>query len=572
MKQTLFETKLRADELLQKAKNIWQKSDQSDMLESIETDPVLSLLMTALAYQANELEGDFEQMKADVLDEFAHMLTPYEADHALPATALIETSLGEGLEAVEVGPQHIFTITDTRVEFIPLLRTRVLNANVSSVVRLDGRRWKVTIDFKYPTTDLSGFCFAIKNLNYRDLDVSVKGQTLQIIKPWNYSELPLSPCFDIDSIFYNHSMTYQPSPVSLDLFAWQNVRLYYIPHYLLTKDIFGKSDSIDLTFEFSGINEDFVFSKNHLSLNTILLVNAQQHSVTLSSSSPIVRVAGSDDSSEKSEYSRQFLHVLRPAEEQLFGDTPIEVRRIAADRFNNSTLVKLLNNLLNKYYSDFYAFQNIQDAVNDKTIHGLTEILQRLQSASRRDKVLSASGVYLMLSPTINYHQAISLDISYVTTAGAAINDLLNVESTFVPPTGFDLASTRLVATPIPGVDEIRDKKVEASLRRYHITTHDRLVTPADIKQFCYHQLLTHFNIVRDMVKSITINHRQQQENRLCGYEIVVEITLRDNSFVKRGFVNKIQHAEVLLKSMMKVRSANIYPIQVIIKLETDNK
>ena len=58
MKQTIFENKQRAEELLQEAIRIWRSSDHPDQLEGIEQDPVFSLLLTALAYQSNELEND----------------------------------------------------------------------------------------------------------------------------------------------------------------------------------------------------------------------------------------------------------------------------------------------------------------------------------------------------------------------------------------------------------------------------------------------------------------------------------------------------------------------------------
>ena len=73
MIQTIFETKQRATELLQKAIAIWRESDQSDYLEGIEKDPVFSLLITALAYQANETETEIEQMKTELLEEFANL-------------------------------------------------------------------------------------------------------------------------------------------------------------------------------------------------------------------------------------------------------------------------------------------------------------------------------------------------------------------------------------------------------------------------------------------------------------------------------------------------------------------
>ena len=73
MIQTIFETKQRAAELLQKAIAIWRESEQSDYLQGIEKDPVFALLITALAYQANETETEIEQMKTELLEEFANL-------------------------------------------------------------------------------------------------------------------------------------------------------------------------------------------------------------------------------------------------------------------------------------------------------------------------------------------------------------------------------------------------------------------------------------------------------------------------------------------------------------------
>ena len=58
MKQTIFETKQRAEELLREAFNIWRQSDDNDKLEGLESDPVLKLMITAMAYQANESASD----------------------------------------------------------------------------------------------------------------------------------------------------------------------------------------------------------------------------------------------------------------------------------------------------------------------------------------------------------------------------------------------------------------------------------------------------------------------------------------------------------------------------------
>ena len=42
---------------------------------------------------------------------------------------------------------------------------------------------------------------------------------------------------------------------------------------------------------------------------------------------------------------------------------------MSADRFNQGRLVVLLNTLISRYYTDFYAFQSLCEEANDKVIY-----------------------------------------------------------------------------------------------------------------------------------------------------------------------------------------------------------
>ena len=164
----------------------------------------------------------------------------------------------------------------------------------------------------------------------------------------------------------------------LDLFARQNVRMYCVKS-LSHKILPAETDSVDLVFEFSGIKDDFVFDKDNLILNSIILVNAEVHTADLSSATPIVRVAGYQSlGNEVDSSSQQFLHMLRPSTDQIFGHFPVEVRKMATDRFNQGRLVVLLNSLISHYYTDFYAFQSLREEANDKVIYSLIETLTRM--------------------------------------------------------------------------------------------------------------------------------------------------------------------------------------------------
>jgi hypothetical protein len=566
MKQTIFETRQRAEELLLEAINIWRQSDDNDKLEGLENDPVLRLMITAIAYQTNESISDLEMMKTEVLEEFAQLLTPYEVGHAVPATAVVETLPQDSLAEMDVDDQSSFLLSGTNFAFVPLLKTRILNAKVNSVVRIDGRRWKVGLSFNSPVRDLSGFAFAVNSPNYQDLTVSIKGMQLPLIKPWNYSELPLSDSFGLDTIIYNRSQTYEASTTCLDLFARQNIRIFVIQPFTPSPALASGVESVDLIFEFSGITDNFVFNAKNLSLNPVILVNAQKHQTTLSGQTPIARVAGFDNN--ESSANQQFLHAVRPSEEQIYGNSLVEVRKVAADRFNQGRLVRLLNSVIARFYSDYYAFQNLQGISGDKTIQSLQEILTRLMEAAKKDQFRQIPGVYLLLrnSNLIQSGKG-SVDVSYLTTAGAAVNASLNADSTFTVPAGLAAVETHQIAAPVLGRDEITEESAMASLSRYYIATCDRIVTPADIKLFCYNELLTRYGIVRDMVKQLSVNRRIQKDRHSCGYEIVVDIVLADNPFVKRSFAEKVPQVEMLMQKMIEVRSTNIYPVTVTIRV-----
>ena len=206
-------------------------------------------------------------------------------------------------------------------------------------------------------------------------------------------------------------------------------------------------------------------------------------------------------------------------------------------------------------------------------MQNLIETLTRMRDAARSDVEQRVPGVYLMLrSQAEKQTQPVTLSVAYVTTQGSSVNSQLTIDSRFQSPSGFNGPSVRQIANPVPGSDEVRDQQEEASLARYYMTTKDRLVTPADMKLFCYTELQTRYGITRSMVKGISVSHRQQQERWNAGYEILVEIVLKDNAFIRRGFEDKISQVETLMRAMMSVRCANIYPIEVTILIDKATK
>lgn len=558
MRQNIFNTRQRAEEIIKEAVAIWQRGFNSEQLEGIEQDPVFSLFMTALAYQANEIDNEIEQLQEEILDELTRLLIPYEKTHPLPATALVEARLDDRIPELTLDQRNGFILPDTSYGFIPLLKTRVINGEVQSVVRVDNRRWKVSLKLKGAIKQLSGMTFLIGNPHFQDLKLYANGVMLPLIKPWDYTDLPLNECFSLNNMIYNKSLTYQASNTWFDLFAQQNARLFYIDSHKGSDRPF---DRLELTFEFIGIDEQFTFDKEQLSLNATILANVAQRSVTLSAAAPIARLSSEGN-------KQQFLHLIAPDDNQLYPEVPVEIRRVATDRFNAERLARLASTLVSRFASDYYAFQKIEVLREGRVMEQFYNLLKKISEGLSRSSSEWASSLYLLLRNDRGFHpKEMSLRVNYLTTDGSAVNAGLNAKSTFAPLANNYIQSVRLLASPMPGYDEIRNKNAQDNLARYYMITNDRIVTPADIKILCYNELERRFGITSEMVASIKVRQAQKAERHHYGFETQVYISLTDNAYIKRDFVDKIPMTELILQKMIEVRSTNVFPVIVNIEV-----
>lgn len=561
MRQKLFATGQMAKDLQKEAMAIYRQSNNEEYFEGMENDPVISLLMTALAYQEYAADNELSRLKSEVFEDFSRMLIPYDLCHANPASVLVKTSTDDGVNTVQLHAGMSFSLSENRFNFMPLLESTVYNANVTSVVRLDARRWKVSLNFKEEISSLDGFSFLVDNLNFKDLNITINGNQIPLVKPWDYANLPLSSCFSIDTMLYNNTLAYDASNTWFDLFAQQNKRMFIVGK---TEKFFTRAaDNVELVFEFMGLNEDFTFDKSQLHINTVLLVNTTLRNATISVNNPIVRIAeGEGDAPEK------LLHLMRPSSEQMYKNISFTLRRSAMERFNMDSLLKLLHCLIDKYSTDYYAFMQIDRLKNGMEVNRLYQWLISLTKYLEESSMPMSSGVYLLLKKG---KEAImedeSLTLQYLTTQGATVNLYLSTNSTFNAPVGLSNKRTSVVAEPVMGVDEAVGVDVQNSISRYYMVTGNRLVTPADIKIFCYNELLRRYNIDSSIVQSILVKNSILSERGHCGFQIIVEIEIADDIFVRRSLMNQLPQVELLMQKMIEVRSCSPYPVQVKISI-----
>lgn len=563
MRKKIFATGELAKELQKEAIAIWRMGSNEDNFEGLENDPVVSLLMTALAYQEYTADNELSRLKDEVLEDFSRMLIPYELCHAKPASVLVQTNTDSNVSKVSLHSNTSFTLSESKFNFMPLLETTVYNAKIDSIVRLDARRWQVSIIFKEDISSLDGFAFLVNNNKFKDLNISFKGKRISLVKPWHYANLPLSACFSIDSMLYNETLAFDATTTWFDLFAEQNKRMFVVEKYA-SNDIFTYPvDKIDLVFEFMGISDDFVFDKSQLIINTVLLVNTSERSATISVNNSIVRIADEDENA-----SEKLLHLMRPSSEQMYKNISFTLRRSAIERFNSDKLLKLLHCLIDKYSTDYYAFMQIDRHKNGLELTRLYQWLVNLAKYLEESPIEMSSGVYLLLKKCKeNISEDESLTLNYLTTQGAAVNQYLSTRSVFNVPVGLSMQSTTVVAEPVLGIEEAVGVDVQNSMLRYYMLTNNRLVTPADIKIFCYNELLRRYNLDSSIIRNIIVKNVIYSEIGHCGFETKVEILMIDDVFVKRSLAGKINEVELILQKMIEVRSSFVYPVQVNIRI-----
>ena len=548
MKATSFETRQRAEELTREAISIWRQSEREDKLGGIENDPVFNLLLTALAHQANQLDADIERLKNEVYEEISSKLIPYRICGAVPATAAVSLMPEGSSKIVRVDTDTTFTLTDSTFSFLPLLKSRAYNVEIGAPVRLDGRRWQVGLSFPGPVENLDGWTFALGGKSFRDLSLSLDGKVLDIIKPWELSELPFTEAFSLDSQLYSHSPLYENSMLCLELFARQDIRLFCLRDVPLAK----ATSEVTLTFEFVGVDSEFTLSRADLIPNANILVNAQVGSVDLDDDHPVARIGE----------EKALIHLLRPSNDQIFAGKRVDVRRAGADRFNGSSLLDLLKCLIGKFDSDAYAFRSFSGKDIDESVSKLRMLTARLQQQMEKEGVPDIKGTYILLKRD-EHGEYCSLNLHFLTTDADNCNAALKQTATFSSPL---LLPARQIALPVPGMSPYKNPETMLELARYQITVNDRIVTPSDVKVFCRTFLLLRYGIAGEMIRSIRVCPRPDG-NSPTGYAVFTEITLAQNPFITRSFSGKRETVAMMMEKMLTVRSSGIYPIRLTINI-----
>ena len=575
MTQEDYDIQVQVDSLMQKVLESWKREGKWDgnnpnsPFYGFEKDPLLRILLTAFVYQTNGLKTDIQNIEKDLIGDFQNAILPYHLTQAIPAFTMIKTAKADDdkneMFCDESSP-FLVKKESLRVKeyfsFHPLFRTKIIGMNVNGVTKIASDKWNVNIDVNDTDADLSYFGFLVNGLKYSDLNVYWNNEKLPLIKPWEYDRFPKTAWFADANIAYNKSLLFGDETRWHDLWSELNVNYYMVaPTFHRPID----SDMINFVFEFVGMSKPFNFDAENLVFNCLPALNVVKKDFQLSSNDPIVKLAIEPDFEETEESSVRmvnstlaknshpdfFMNLIKNPNLTLDDWNRVSLRRFGCERFNLDELVRLANQLSNRYESDFYAFQKIHKMQNVDKIRRLDIVLKDIIGVIS-NTAMPKTGVYAILKRG-NAEVQTNIQLSALFTDGAYSNDI-DIFSEVMPPKTFDKKETRLLFKTFGGKDEVIDKDEKNMLAKYYARTNDRIVTRADLKTFCFRYFIQ--NGFGDALLDVTSVIERKDEL------VTQHVTLQ----LKNEFVRDREDIPMLidrLKKLIQVRSVNLIPVVV---------
>ncbi|MBR4148021.1 MAG: hypothetical protein IKU00_09095 [Bacteroidales bacterium] len=577
MTQEEYDIQVQVDNLMQKVLETWKREGKWDgnnpnsPFYGFEKDPLLRILITAFVYQTNGLKANIQNLEREVVGDFQNSILPYHITQAMPAMTLIKTAKNpEEQGDVYCDDTSTFLVKKESLRlkemfpFHPLFKTKIIGMSVNGVTKIASDKWNVNIDVTDQKADLSNFGFLITGLRYSDVSVYWNNEKLPLIRPWEFDRFPKMSWFNDANIVFNKSMVFGGESKWYDLWAQLNVNYYMVePTFHRPMD----SDMINFVFEFSGMSRPFNLEADNLVFNCFPALNVMKKDFQLSGAEPILKLTKESDYNDDEEglvknvrsqvdensHEDFFMNLVMNQDSSLDDLDRFSIRRFGCERFNINELVRLANELSNRYESDFYAFQKIHKMQNTDKIRRLDIVLKDVLGVILNNKEPRA-GVYAILKHGKGDGNPNPIHLSGLFTDGAYANDI-DVFSDVSGPKNLDKKETRMLFKTFGGRDEVIDKDEKSMLAKYYARTNDRIVTRADLKAFCYRYFVQ--NGIADVLLDVVSVIERQEDGQTRQH---VSLQLKNDFVRDREDVPMIVDR---LRKLIEVRSVNRLPLVV---------
>ena len=566
------------------SKNRTDVDEENVVKHNLEKDPVINLFMSALAHQTNLLNEQVSSLRARLLDEFIRKTVPFTMTRPTPSMTVLHAKLVDSIATpVTVDDSTKIELerrskTKTRFKeqesfsFMPLLKTKILNATIGSVKRISKNNFEITLSGKSNVDNLSGVSLFFPNHTISSLSLRINGESIPVFSLNDYDRLPLCDIFNVDHCVFNRSLLYGTKESWLDRLAPLANRLFYVGDYEV--DEHSSAMSFQLTVN---QNEDVILSDMDVMVNCIPIVNVEKGSVSLSVDEPIKKIAtekviGIQEKKESPmnqsvKAGKMFLHLLAPQDHSFDADQ-ITLRRFGAERYHVGELVSQTRALTHRYSSDFHVFRPFADFEFDEKVNGVRILLNEIEKIVDKNQSVG-NGVYVMIQKHSNSLFAgdkSRIAVSYLLTDGQRGNGIPTSCTVKLPPmfkdgeTSKDDGKNTIMMTTFGGNDEITDDETLRQMACYYHLTKDRLVTKSDIKQFCCKELISTYKLQKEEIQDVVF-----QSDILDGRQrMKIDITLSPIQNIEL-LEDLVQHIVAELQQKINVRTTGfcIYEISV---------
>ncbi len=521
------------------AEGKWEKDNPNSPLYGLDKDPIVNMLITAMAYQESRIDDETETFRENMVGEFEEAVLPYHVIKATPAMSFMTTAKIQGLsQSYTVGTDADFVVqketfsTHELFHFQPLFESNIIEAEITSVNNDADGKVRLSLLVADEKVSLNGVGFFFRDMNFDDVVMRIGDKEVPLIKPWQYDNFPMNPDFSYWNVIYNKSLLFGAPEQWHDLWASQDVKYYMVDPSASNVPL--DNGVTEIALEFKGLVNNCIGTDN-VFINSFPVVNVSKKSFTLSSSEPIVKISCDNG---------VFMNFV--GEKDTVGEADkFILRRYGCERFGLSELMRLIEKLQKKSNTDFYAYQLVPSMQDGDKMNKLRILVKDITSKIKTEAPVD-QGIYALLKEDAQIDSAITLKALF--TNGAKANGINAKSLVTSVPSELDIAKTRLLMATSNGRDEVEDNEEKKTLSHYYSLTNDRIVTRNDLKMFC----------VKELMK--------------MGFRDVTRVELSSGDDLSRtvtAFVRKetskseIESAQRKIEKLIEVHSSGLMPVKV---------
>ena len=497
------------EKLIREFSEIWGHEDTD-----VSKDPVIKLLLAAMAFETLDIKQEIKKTDKNTATFFRDMILPFEYTRARPALSISHIKLNDKQNETIIIDGKANLIYEKKgkndkekyiYNFKPLIKTplipaeikfRLQNNNLYEYSKKGKKALTKTrehtsqdiwlgIKLKEGFQDINSFSLYFDyqlrsattvypfnlTLDIQDVNIPVKHITeldrKQFVSGFNAEQSADALYGDVDFFGIDNSM----------LLFYVDVRDSFIPETRLYPEVFNRFfQEKELTNFFSEellwlhihIYGNLPHADTEIYLNCCPVVNVEEETVYLNLSNPIERLPQNTQ--------KQFLSLL--TEQNGF-----ILRDFSTERFNPQQLQNQIQELYNRFMTDYYAFKSCLS--EGKELNILNKAMRDIYAHMLSEKTDTFTGYYAVFSPDSGTQ---NIPVTFLYTDGKNANRIGKGEKLSLKKAVPGIDGATMIMESVGGKDEAGSKEKEY-IAHYRLLSGNRLVTKEDMKAFCFKEL-----------------------------------------------------------------------------------